>query len=158
MTVDLSGRTASHHTEAVIVSVARTPIGKAYRGSLNATSGATLGACAVTAAVGRAGLEPEAEIDDLSWGVRWRGHDRPNIARQVVLRAGLPVQTAGVTVNRYCSTGLQTIAIAAHRVLIDDASAVVAGGLESISLVRNDHPNRYMARDPGSPSTGRRSS
>jgi acetyl-CoA C-acetyltransferase len=133
--------------QAVIVSMARTPIGKAYRGSLNATYGATLGACAVTEAVRRAGIEPEAVDDVIMGGSLNEGTTGANITRQIVLRAGLPVETSGVTVNRYCSTGLQTIAMAAHRVLIDDAQAVVAGGLESISLVQNEHANEYMARD-----------
>jgi acetyl-CoA C-acetyltransferase len=134
--------------QAVIVSMARTPIGKAYRGSLNATYGATLGACAVTEAVSRAGIEPEAVDDVIMGGSLNEGTTGANITRQIVLRSGLPVQTAGVTVNRYCSTGLQTIAMAAHRVVLDDAQAVVAGGLESISLVQNQHANGYMARDP----------
>jgi acetyl-CoA C-acetyltransferase len=138
----------SANDQAVIVSMARTPIGKAYRGALNATYGATLGACAVSEAVARAGIEPEAVDDVIMGGSLSEGTTGANITRQIVLRAGLPVQTAGVTVNRYCSTGLQTIAMAAHRVLIDDARAVVAGGLESISLVQNDHANHYMERDP----------
>jgi acetyl-CoA C-acetyltransferase len=134
--------------EAVIVATARTPIGKAYRGALNATHGATLGAHAVTAAVQRSGLDP-AEIDDvIMGGSLTEGTTGANITRQIVLRAGLPVDTAGVTVNRFCSTGLQTIAMAAHRVLLDDATAVVAGGVESISLVQNDHANTFMAEDP----------
>jgi acetyl-CoA C-acetyltransferase len=133
---------------AVIVATARTPIGKAYRGALNATHGATLGAHAVTAAVERAGLDP-AQIDDvIMGGSLTEGTTGANITRQIVLRAGLPVETAGVTVNRFCSTGLQTIAMAAHRVLLDDATAVVAGGVESISLVQNEHANTFMAEDP----------
>src|SRR3954471_10367777 len=97
--------------EAVIVAGARTPIGKAYRGSLNATYGATLGAHAVSAAVERSGLEP-AEIEDvLIGGSLNEGTTGYNIARQTALRAGLPVQTPGLTVNRFCSTGLQTIAL-----------------------------------------------
>lgn len=138
----------NHSDEAVIVSAARTPIGKAYRGALNATHGATLGAHAVTAAVARSGIDP-AEIDDLIIGGSLNeGTTGANIARRIVLRAGLPVETAGMTVNRYCSTGLQTIALAAQRVLMDDAVAVVAGGLESISLVQNDHANKFMSHDP----------
>jgi acetyl-CoA C-acetyltransferase len=134
--------------EAVVVATARTPIGKAYRGSLNATSGATLGAHAVAAAVQRSGIYP-AEIDDvIMGGALNEGTTGANISRQIALRAGLPVQTAGVTVNRFCSTGLQTIAMAAHSVIVGEATAVVAGGLESISLVQNEHANRYMAEDP----------
>jgi acetyl-CoA C-acetyltransferase len=134
--------------EAVIVATARTPIGKAYRGALNATHGATLGAHAVTAAVQRSGLDP-SEIDDvIMGGSLTEGTTGANITRQIVLRSGLPVETAGVTVNRFCSTGLQTIAMAAHRVVLDDATAVVAGGVESISLVQNEHANTFMAEDP----------
>jgi acetyl-CoA C-acetyltransferase len=139
---------AMTQTEAVIVSTARTPIGKAYRGALNATSGATLGAHAVAAAVERSGVDP-AEIEDvIVGGSLTEGTTGGNIARQVVLRAGLPVETAGVTVNRFCSTGLQAIVMAAQRVIVDDATAVVAGGLESISLVQNQHMNQYMSQDP----------
>ena len=138
----------NHQTEAVIVSAARTPIGKAYRGSLNATHGATLGAHAVSAAVERSGLEG-GEIDDvIVGGSLTEGTMGANISRQVVLRAGLPVGTAGVTLNRFCSTGLQTIVMAAQRVIVDGAAAVVAGGLESVSLVQNEHMNQYMAQDP----------
>jgi acetyl-CoA C-acetyltransferase len=135
-------------TDAVIVSTARTPIGKAYRGSLNATPGATLGAHAVRAAVERAGVDP-AEIEDVIIGGSLNeGTTGGNIARQIALRAGFPVQTAGVTVNRFCSSGLQTIAMAAQRVIVDGSPAIVAGGLESISLVQNEHFNEHMARDP----------
>ncbi|MGB8876116.1 MAG: acetyl-CoA C-acyltransferase [Solirubrobacteraceae bacterium] len=137
-----------NRTEAVIVSAVRTPIGKAYRGSLNATHGATLGAHALAAAVERSGLETGLIDDVIMGGSLCEGTMGSNVTRQIVLRAGLPVQTAGVTVNRYCSTGLQTIAMAAHRVLVDGATAVAAGGLESVSLVQNDHFNQYMAQDP----------
>jgi acetyl-CoA C-acetyltransferase len=134
--------------QAVIVAGARTPIGKAYRGALNATSGAALGGHVVSAAVKRSGLDP-AEIEDVIMGGSLsEGTTGANISRQIVIRAGLPVETAAVTVNRYCSTGLQTIAMAAQRVLVDGASAVVAGGLESVSLVQNEHMNTYMAQDP----------
>jgi acetyl-CoA C-acetyltransferase len=134
--------------QAVIVAGARTPIGKAYRGSLNATFGATLGAHAVAAAVDRAGLEP-AEIDDvIVGGSITEGTTGQNIARQVALRAGCPVTVPGVTVNRFCSTGLQAIAMAAQSVIADGNTAVAAGGLESITLAQNDHVNTYMAQDP----------
>jgi acetyl-CoA C-acetyltransferase len=134
--------------EAVIVAGARTPIGKAYRGSLNATFGATLGAHAVGAAVERSGLEG-AEIDDVIFGGSLNeGTTGQNIARQIALRSGLPVTVPGVTVNRFCSTGLQAIAMAAQSIVADGNSAVVAGGLESITLVQNDHLNKYMAEDP----------
>ena len=134
--------------EAVIVSAARTPIGKAYRGALNVTYGATLGGHAVRAAVERSGLEPDEIEDVIMGGSLLEGTTGANISRQVVLRAGLPTQTAGVTVNRFCSTGLQTIAMAAQRVIGDGATAVVAGGLESISLVQNEYANQHMAQDP----------
>src|SRR5687767_11453054 len=132
-------------TEAVIVSTARTPIGKAYRGALNDTHGATLGAHAVRAAVERAGVEP-ADVEDVIFGAALsEGTTGGNIARQVALRAGLPASTPGVSANRFCSTGLQTIAMAAHSVLLDGAQVAVAGGLESISLVQNGHANTYKA-------------
>ena len=135
-------------TEAVIASYARTPIGKAYRGSLNATHGATLGAHAVAAAVTRAGLDP-GEVQDVIVGAALgEGTTGANIARQVALRAGLPVSAPGVTVNRFCSTGLQTIALAGQRVMTGEVDLLAAGGLESISLVQNEHMNTYMAEDP----------
>lgn len=134
--------------EATIVSAARTPIGKAYRGALNHTHGATLGAHAVTAAVERAGLEP-AEVDDvITGGSLQEGSTGGNIARQVALRAGLPVTVPGLTVNRFCSTGLQSIALAAQQIISGQNRIVVAGGLESISLVQNEHMNLYEAQDP----------
>ena len=134
--------------EAVIVSVARTPIGKAYRGSLNNTYGATLGAHAVGAAVERAHLEPGEVQDVIVGGSLQEGTTGWNIARQVALRAGLPVTVPGMTINRFCSTGLQTIAIAAQEIIGGQNQIVVAGGLESISLVQNDHFNRWQADDP----------
>ena len=149
MAVDLTGRTASHQTEAVIVSTARTPIGKAYRGALNATPGAALGAHAVAAAVERNELDPNRDRRRGHGRLARRGHHRhEHLPRQVVLRAGLPVETAGVTINRSSSQDLQTIAIAAARLIVDGATAVVAGGLESISLAENEHLNRYMVEDP----------
>ncbi len=133
---------------AVIASTARTPIGKAYRGALNFTHGATLGAHAVSAAVGRAGLDG-SEIDDvIIGGSLTEGTTGMNIARQIAVRAGLPVEVPAVTVNRFCSTGLQTIAFAAQQVMSGQSRTVVAGGLESISLVQNEHTNAYMAQDP----------
>ena len=147
MAVDLTGSTASHQTEAVIVSTARTPIGKAYRGALNATPGATLGAHAVAAAVERSGLDP-TEIDDVVMGGSLgEGTTGMNISRQVVLRAGLPVETAGVTINGIAAPGCKR-SRSRRRVIVDGATAVVAGGLESISLVQNEHLNRYMVEDP----------
>ncbi len=134
--------------EAVIVSTARTPIGKAYKGAFNLTHGATLGGHVVRHAVERSGLDP-AEIEDCIMGTaRPEGPVGGNIARQIALRAGLPVTTGGVTVNRFCSSGLQTIAMAASRVVMEGAPAVVAGGLDSVSLTMNEHANRFMLREP----------
>ena len=133
---------------AVIASYARTPIGKAYRGALNATHGATLGAHAVRAAVERSGLEPERIEDVVVGGSLNEGTTGQNIARQVALRAGLPVTTPGMTINRFCSTGLQTVALAAQRVQAGEVDALVAGGLESVSLVQNEHLNLHEAQDP----------
>jgi acetyl-CoA C-acetyltransferase len=134
--------------DAVIAAYARTPIGKAYRGTLNATHGATLGAHAVAAAVSRSGLDP-AEIQDVVVGGSLNeGATGGNIARQVALRAGLGVDVPGMTVNRFCSTGLQTVALAAQRVHAGEVQALVAGGLESISLVQNEHMNVSDAEDP----------
>ncbi len=135
-------------TDAVIVATARTPIGKAYRGSLNMTHGAQLGGHAVAHAVARAGIEP-GEVEDVIMGCAMpEGATGENIARQIALRAGLPVSVGGVTVNRFCSSGLQTIVMAAHRVLVDRVPVMVAGGLESISLVQNEHKNNFHGRDP----------
>jgi acetyl-CoA C-acetyltransferase len=134
--------------EAVIVSTARTGIGKAYRGALNSTHGATLGGHVIRHAVERARLEP-GEIEDVIIGCAMpEGATGHNIARQAALRAGLPVTTAGVTVNRFCSSGMQAIAMAAHRVVVDRVPVVVAGGLESISLVQNEHANRFRVHEP----------
>src|SRR5437867_389528 len=122
--------------DAVIVSTARTPIGKAYRGAFNNTHGATLAGHVISHAVARARIEP-GEVEDVIMGCAMpEGATGHNIARQAALRAGLPVTTAGATVNRFCSSGMQAIAIAAHRVLVDRAPIVIAGGLESISLVQ----------------------
>ncbi len=122
--------------DAVIVSTARTPIGKAFRGAFNMTHGAVLGGHVVKHAVERAGVEP-GEVDDVMMGCampeRATGH---NIARLSAIRAGLPVTVPGVTVNRFCSSGLQTIALAAQRIITGEADVIVAGGLESISLLQ----------------------
>jgi len=134
-------------SDAVIVSTARTGLAKSWRGALNMTHGATLGAHVVRAAVERAGVDP-AEVEDVLMGCALpEGTTGGNIARQIALRAGLPVTTAGATVNRFCSSGLQAIAMAAHRVLVDRVPVLVAGGVESISCVQNE-ANRHMARDP----------
>jgi acetyl-CoA C-acetyltransferase len=133
--------------DAVIVSTARTPIGKAYRGAFNNTHGATLAGHVISHAIQRAGLEP-GEIEDVIMGCAMpEGATGQNIARQAALRAGCPVTTAGVTVNRFCSSGLQAISIAAQRVLVDRVPIVVAGGLESISLVQNEHQNKHRIRE-----------
>ncbi|MFV0297682.1 MAG: acetyl-CoA C-acyltransferase, partial [Hyphomicrobiaceae bacterium] len=124
--------------DAVIVSTARTPIGRAFRGAFNKTHGATLGGHAVAEAVKRSKVAPE-DIDDVMMGCAMpEGATGGNIARQIAIRAGLPVTVPGVTVNRFCSSGLQTIAMAAQRIRSDDAGIIVAGGLESISLVQSD--------------------
>jgi acetyl-CoA C-acetyltransferase len=133
--------------EAVIVSTARTAIGKAYRGAFNNTHGADLGAHAVKNAVERSGVDP-AEIEDVLMGcAQPEGATGSNIARQIALRAGLPETTAGATVNRFCSSGMQTIAMAAQRVIVDNVPVMVGGGLESVSLVVNEHKNAYRAEN-----------
>ncbi len=135
-------------TEAVIVSTARTPIGRAYRGAFNNTHGATLGGHVVKNAVERARVDP-GEVEDVILGCAMpEGATGENIARQAALRAGLPVTVSGVTVNRFCSSGMQAIAMAAHRVIVDKVPVMVAGGLESISLVQNEHKNNFRLRDP----------
>ena len=129
--------------EAVIVSTARTPIGKAYRGAFNNTHGAVLGAHAIKHAIDKANIDP-SEVEDVIMGCGTpEGATGVNIARQSAIRAGLPVSTAGVTVNRFCSSGMQTIAMAAQRVIVDNVPVVIGGGLESISLVQNDHANKH---------------
>ena len=134
-------------TDAVIVSTARTAFAKSWRGALNMTHGATLGAHAVQQAVERAKIDP-AEVEDVMMGCALgEGATGGNIARQIALRAGLPVTTAGVTVNRFCSSGLQTVALAAQRVMTEKVPVIVAGGLESISCVQNEL-NMHMRADP----------
>jgi acetyl-CoA C-acetyltransferase len=134
-------------TEAVIVSTARTAFAKSWRGALNMTYGATLGAHAVQHAVERARIDP-AEVEDVMMGCALgEGATGGNVARQIALRAGLPVTTAGVTVNRFCSSGLQTIAMAAQRIMTEKVPVIVAGGLESISCVQNE-VNMHMRTDP----------
>ncbi len=122
--------------DAVIVAAARTPIGRAYKGAFNATAGATLGALSLEAAVARAGIEG-GEIDDVLWGsALQQGAQAGNIARQVALRAGLPVTVSGMSMDRQCSSGLMTIATAAKQIIVDRMDVVAAGGQESISLVQ----------------------
>jgi acetyl-CoA C-acetyltransferase len=134
-------------TEAVIVSTARTGLGKSWKGAFNMTYGATLGAHSVQHAVARAGIDP-AEVEDVIIGSTFgEGTTGGNIARQIALRAGLPITTAGLSINRFCSSGLQSIALAAQRVMTEGAEIIVAGGLESISCVQNE-VNTHMRRDP----------
>jgi acetyl-CoA C-acetyltransferase len=134
-------------TEAVIVSTARTGLGKSWKGAFNMTYGATLGAHAVQHAVARARVDP-AEVEDVIMGSTFgEGTTGGNIARAIALRAGLPVTTAGLSINRFCSSGLQSIALAAQRIMTEGASVMVAGGLESISCVQNE-ANTHMRADP----------
>jgi acetyl-CoA C-acetyltransferase len=130
-------------TNAVIVSTARTPLAKSWKGAFNMTHGATLGGHAVKAAVERAGIEA-AHIEDVLMGCATpEGATGSNIARQIALRAGLPITVSGVTVNRFCSSGLQTIAMAAQRIIAGEGDVYVAGGVESISCVQNE-ANKHM--------------
>ncbi len=134
--------------EAVIVSTARSPIGRAYRGAFNNTAAQTLAAHAISNAVARAGIEP-GEVDDVVFGCAMQqGSSGQNIARQSLLAAGLPVTVAGMTIDRQCSSGMMAIAIAAKQVLNDNMPIVVGGGVESISLVQNEHLNAYRTQDP----------
>ena len=134
-------------SSAVIVSTARTPLAKSWKGAFNLTHGATLGGHAVRAAVERAGIEA-AEVDDVIMGCATpEGATGNNIARQIALRAGLPVTTSGITINRFCSSGLQTIALAAQRIVAGEGDIFVAGGVESISCVQNE-ANKHMLADP----------
>jgi acetyl-CoA C-acetyltransferase len=124
-------------SEAVIVSAARTPIGRAFRGAFNQTHGVTLAGHAIEQAIKRAGIEP-GEVEDVVLGVGLpEGATGHNIARNAAIRAGCPVGTSGTTINRYCSSGLQAISVAAQRVIVDKVPVMVAGGVESISLVQN---------------------
>src|SRR5882762_6208443 len=134
-------------TEAVIVSTARTGLAKSWKGALNMTHGATLGGHVVSHAATRARLEP-GEVEDVLMGcANPEGATGGNIARQIALRAGFPVSVAGVTVNRFCSSGLQTIAMAAQRIIAGEGEVYVAGGVESISCVQNE-ANKHMLADP----------
>ena len=134
--------------QAVIVSTARSPIGKAFRGAFNNTEAPTLGGHAVRHAVERAGVDP-AEIDDVIMGCAVpQGTQGRNIARQIALSAGLPVTTAGMTVDRQCSSGMMAIATAAKSIISDNVDIMVGGGIESVSLLQNEHYNSYRAADP----------
>jgi acetyl-CoA C-acetyltransferase len=133
-------------TSAVIVSTARTPLAKSWKGSFNMTHGATLGGHAIEHAIARAGIEA-AEVDDVIMGCATpEGATGANIARQAALRAGCPITVSGMTVNRFCSSGLQTIALAAQRVIAGEADIYVAGGVESISCVQQEM-NVHMIQD-----------
>ncbi|HEX4329163.1 MAG TPA: acetyl-CoA C-acyltransferase [Burkholderiales bacterium] len=130
-------------TDAVIVSTARTPLGKSWRGYFNMTQGATLGGHSVAHAMARAKVEP-GEVYDVLMGCAYpEGATGQNIARQIALRAGCPVSVSGMTVNRFCSSGLQTIALAAQRIAAGEADIMVAGGVESISMVQNEVKNSF---------------
>lgn len=134
-------------TNAVIVSTARTPLAKSWKGSFNMTHGATLGGHAVEHAIARAGIEA-GEVEDVLMGCATpEGATGSNIARQIALKAGCPVTVSGLTVNRFCSSGLQTIALAAQRIIAGEGDVYVAGGVESISCVQNS-ANRLMIHDP----------
>ena len=133
--------------EAVIVSTARTPIGKAYKGAFNNTHGATLAGHAVKRAVEISGVDPSTVEDCLMGCAMPEGATGGNIARQIAVRGGLPVTTAGATINRFCSSGMQAITMAAQRIMSNELDICVAGGLESISLVQNEHQNNFMAQE-----------
>ena len=134
--------------DAVIVSTARTPIGKAYRGAFNHTYGATMGGHVISHAMQRAKIDP-AEVEEVILGVgRPEGTTGGNVARQSAIRAGIPVGSTGLVVSRACGSGLQAIAVAAQRVMVDKVPVIVAGGMESISLTVNGETNTFMARDP----------
>ena len=133
-------------TEALIVSTARTPLAKSWKGGFNMTHGATLGGAALQAAMARADLDP-AQVEDVMMGcANPEGATGLNIARQVALRGGCPVGTGGVTINRFCSSGLQTIASAAQRIIAGEGDVYAAGGVESISCVQNEM-NAHMLHD-----------
>ena len=134
--------------EAVIVSTARTPIGKAYRGAFNNTESPTMGGHSIREAVKRAGIEPE-EVDDVIMGCAvQQGTSGFNIGRTAGIVAGLPITVSGMSIDRQCSSGMMAIATAAKQIIHDGMPIVVGAGLESISLVQNEHQNQYRATDP----------
>ncbi|WP_372809579.1 acetyl-CoA C-acyltransferase [Litorivivens sp.] len=136
--------------DAVIVSAARTPIGKAYRGAFNNLEAPSLSSFAVQAAVERAGVDPN-EIDDCIFGAALQqGSQGANLARHVAMASGLPVSVSGMTIDRQCSSGLMTIATGAKQIVMDGAPMLIAGGCESISLVQNEHMNVHRMVDPKS--------
>ena len=133
-------------TDAVVVSTARTGLAKSWRGAFNMTHGASMGGHVVKQALERASVEP-GEVEDVLIGCAFpEGATGHNIARQIALRAGCPVTVPGATVNRFCSSGLQTIALAAQRVIAGEGDVFVAGGVESISCVQNES-NKHMLRE-----------
>src|SRR2546421_9560362 len=133
-------------TDAVLVSTARTGLAKSWRGAFNMTHGATLGGHVVNHAIARARIDP-SEVDDVIMGCAFpEGATGANIARQIALRAGCPVSVPGMTVNRFCSSGLQSIALASQRVLAGEGEVFVAGGVESISMVQNEM-NKHHFQD-----------
>ncbi|MCL5967721.1 MAG: acetyl-CoA C-acyltransferase [Betaproteobacteria bacterium] len=134
-------------SHALIVSTARTPLAKSWKGSFNLTHGATLGGHAVRHAMARAGIDPAAVEDVIMGCANPEGATGMNIARQIALAAGCPVSTSGLTVNRFCSSGLQTIALAAQRIIAGEGEVYVAGGVESISCVQQEM-NQHMLIDP----------
>jgi acetyl-CoA C-acetyltransferase len=134
--------------EAVIVSAARTPIGKAYRGAFNNLEAPSLASFAVKEAISRAGIDP-AEIDDCLFGASiQQGTQGSNLARQIAIASGLPASVSGMTLDRQCSSGVMTIATAAKQIIVDGAPIVLAGGVESVSLAQNDKMNLFRAKDP----------
>jgi len=134
--------------EAVIVATARTAIGKAYRGAFNNTQGQTLAGHAIQAAVARSGVAP-GEVGDVILGAAMQqGSTGGNIGRQAALRAGLPTSVAGMSLDRQCASGLMAIATAAKQIMVDGMEIAIGGGVESISLVQNEHANRFRSRDP----------
>ncbi|KQV46811.1 acetyl-CoA acetyltransferase [Pelomonas sp. Root1217] len=134
-------------SNALIVSTARTPLAKSWKGAFNMTHGATLGGHAVKAAVERAGIDGGAIEDVLMGCATPEGATGSNIARQIALKAGLPITVSGVTINRFCSSGLQTIAMAAQRIIAGEGDVYIAGGVESISCVQQE-ANKHMLVDP----------
>jgi acetyl-CoA C-acetyltransferase len=134
-------------TNAVIVSTARTPLAKSWKGAFNMTHGATLGGHVVKAAVQRAGIDPALVEDVLMGCANPEGATGANIARQIALMADLPISVSGMTINRFCSSGLQTIAMASQRVIAGEGDVYVAGGVESISCVQQEM-NKHMLQDP----------
>lgn len=135
-------------SDIVIVSTARTPIGKAYRGAFNDTQAQTLAGHAIEHAVARAGVDP-AEIDDVILGAALQqGSTMGNVARQAALRASLPTSVAGMSLDRQCASGLMAIAVAAGRISMGEIDIAIGGGVESVSLVQNEKMNMFRAADP----------